>query len=196
MRKILLPLAAILLIAAAVPTFADRGEWELGLGWTPSQDIVNQTILNFHVAYAWSILYLSWDAYAMPAYWVYNATTYTDPWTGTTYDGIPNPGFLNLFDVGVRFYVRPVIAYAEIGTNLLYIYGGQIYKSPDGSSGVGVNARAGIGVRFGWWGVNVSGTQVFATWNDMKAAFGQAANGNWSKLTYGSVASFNATLYF
>ena len=81
MKRILLPLAAVLLLAMAVPAFAD---WELGMGWTPSRDIVDSTIVNFHVAYAWSILYFSWDAYAMPDYWVYNATTYTDPWTGVT----------------------------------------------------------------------------------------------------------------
>lgn len=34
MKKILLPLAAVLLLAMAVPAFA---EWELGLGWTPNQ---------------------------------------------------------------------------------------------------------------------------------------------------------------
>ena len=35
MKKLLLPLAAILLLALAVPAFAD---WELGMGITPSQN--------------------------------------------------------------------------------------------------------------------------------------------------------------
>ena len=86
MKKLLLPLAAILLLALAVPAFAD---WELGIGISPATNTApstdpNQTnaIVDFHVAYAMSILYFAWDAYAMPAYWVYNATTYVDPSTG------------------------------------------------------------------------------------------------------------------
>jgi hypothetical protein len=60
MKKTLPPLAATMVIALAVPASArPRGEWELGVGWTPSQDLVNQAIVNFHVGYAWSILYLS-----------------------------------------------------------------------------------------------------------------------------------------
>jgi len=196
MKKILLPVAAILLLALAVPAFADRGEWELGIGWTPSQDLVNDAIINFHVGYSWSVLYFSWDAYAMPDYWVYNATTFTDPYSGTLYYGTYLPGFLNLFDVGVKFYLRPVLVYAEVGTNLLYIYGGTIYKDPNGNSGVGVNARAGVGVKFGWWGVNLSGTQVFATWTDLEAAFSSAAHGNWSLLESGAVGTLNFAIYF
>lgn len=200
MKKLLLPLAAIMLLAIAVPSFAD---WELGLGISPSQNSTStdpsqvNSIIDFHVAYAWSILYFAWDAYAMPAYWVYNATTYIDPSSGWVYQGEDLPGFLNTFDVGLRVILRPVVFYGEIGTNLLYIYGGQIYKSPAGDSGVGVNARLGVGFRFGFWGVNISGTQVFATWTDMRAAFDQAINhGNTSDLTAGSVLTLNFVLYF
>ncbi|HVP17571.1 MAG TPA: hypothetical protein VMU36_01145 [Spirochaetia bacterium] len=185
MKKILLPLAAILLLALAVPAFAERGEWELGLSWTPSRNSSNiadpnavNSILGFHVGYAYSILYFSWDAFAMPDYWVWNATGYYAP------------GFLNLFDVGVRFVLRPVLAYGTIGFNHLYIYDSTDYGN------VGVNARAGIGVKFGWWGVNFSGTQVFANWNDLSAAFSDASRGNWSTLTDGSSVSFNVAIYF
>ena len=115
---------------------------------------------------------------------------------GWVYPGADVPGFLNIFDVGVRFILRPVVLYGEIGTNLLYLYGGQIYKDPNGS-GVGVNARIGAGVKFGFWGVNISGTQVFATWTDMRAAFNQAINhGNTADLTAGSVLTLNFVLYF
>ena len=104
------------------------------------------------------------------------------------------PGFLNTFDVGVRIILRPVVLYAELGPNLLYIYGGQIYK---GGEGVGVNGRIGAGVKFGFWGVNLSFTQVFATWTDFGAAFHQAIyNGNTSDLTAGSVLTLNFVLYF
>ena len=201
MKKLLLPLAAILLLALAVPAFAD---WELGLGISPSTNTSpstdpNQTnaILNFHVAYAISILYFAWDAYAMPSYWVYNATTYIDPVNGWIYPGADVPGFLNTFDIGVRIILRPIVLYGEIGTNLLYLYGGSIYKDPQGNPGVGVNARLGAGVRFGFWGINLSGTQVFATGADMRAAFDQAINhGNTRDLTAGSVLTLNFVLYF
>ena len=187
MKKILLPLAAVLLLAVAVPAFA---ELELGFGLTPSQDIVNQPIINFHVGYNWSILYFSWDAYAMPDSWVYNATTYTDAATGSVVPGYLEPGFLNLFDFGLKLQLRPVIGYAEIGTNYLYLRGDQSY------GGIGVNARAGVGLKFRWWGINVSGTQIFTSWNDLEGAFYEAAHGNWSDLTQGSVLSFNFCLYF
>jgi len=186
----------VLLLALAVPAFAERGEWELGIGWTPSSDLINDAIINFHIGYAYSILYFSWDAYAMPDYWVYNATTYVDPNTGYTIYGQYLPGFLNLFDVGVRFVIKPVLVYGEVGTNVLYIYGGQIYKDPNGNTGVGVNARAGVGLKFGWWGVNLSGTQVFATWNDLEQAFRQAGHGDWSYLESGAVGTLNFAIYF
>jgi hypothetical protein len=187
MKKILLPLAAVLLLSMAVPAFAygPRGEWELGLSWTPSKDANNVTdpnavnsILGFHVGYAWSVLYFSWDAYAMPDYWVSNMTGYYAP------------GFLNLFDVGLRFVIRPILAYAEVGGNNLFIYGSQDYGN------IGVNARVGVGLKFGWWGINVSGTQVFGNWDDLSAAFSDAARGDWSTLTDGSTASLNFAIYF
>jgi hypothetical protein len=200
MKRILLPLAVVMLLALAVPAFA---EWELGLGFTPAQNQSStdpnalQGIVNFHVGYAWNILYFSWDSFAMPDYWVYNATSYVDPTTGWYYPGSNVPGFLNMFDVGVRLVLRPIIFYAELGPNVLYLYGGQFYRDPNGGSGVGVNGRIGAGVKFGWWGINLSGTQVFASWNDMRGAFDQLFNhGNSSYLTDGSMISLNFALYF
>ncbi len=136
MKKLLVPLAAILLLALAVPAFAD---WELGIGITPSQNSTStdpgqvNSILDFHVAYAYSILYFAWDAYAMPAYWVYNATTYIDPTSGYVVSNPSDdvPGFLNTFDIGLRFILRPIVFYGEIGTNLLYLYGGSDLQGPE-----------------------------------------------------------------
>ncbi len=201
MKKLLMPLTVVALLALAVP--AAFAEWELGIGLTPIQDTTSADpravdgILNFHVGYSWSILYATWDAFAMPNYWVYNATSFVDPVHGSYYPGADVPGFLNLFDVGIKIYLRPFIGYAEIGTNMLYLYGGQIYKDPYGNLGVGVNGRLGAGVRFGMWGVNISGTQVFASWYDLRAALDQAFHhGNTAELTAGSVLSLNFTLYF
>ena len=194
MKKLLVPLVAILLLALAVPAFA---EWELGIGLTPGQvggppDPNNvDPIMDFHVGYAWSILYLSWDAYAMPDYWVYNNTTYVEPSSGYTIPGYVVPGFLNMFDVGARIVLKPVIAYAEIGTNYLYLRGGASYGK------IGVNARLGIGVKYGFWGTNLSGTQVFNSTADLSAAFHQGFyHGNWSSLTEGMVPTLNFVIYF
>jgi len=184
MRKRVSLLAAAFFLAMALPAFA---EWELGLGWTPNQnanDISSSgtvsSILSFHVGYAWKFLYLSWDSYAMPDWWV-------STMTGSSYYV---PGFLNLFDIGARAVLRPVLAYVEAGANCLYIYGGQIYGD------VGVNARAGVGLKFGWWGLNVSGTQVFSSLTDLSTAVQDAARGDWSTLTDGSMVSLNFVIYF
>jgi hypothetical protein len=194
MKKLLVPLAAILLLALAVP--AAFSEAELGIGLTPGQvggppDPNNvDPIINFHVGWNWSILYLSWDAYAMPDYWVYNNTTYIDPSTGYTIYGQNVPGFLNMFDIGVKIVLRPFVGYAEAGPNLLYLRGGDMYGR------VGVNFRVGGGVKFGFWGINLSGTQVFASGQDLNAAFHQAAHGDWSYLTQGMVPTLNFVIYF
>jgi hypothetical protein len=195
MKKLLLPLAAIMLLAFAVP--AAFSEAELGLGFTPGQvggppDPNNvDPIINFHVGWNWTILYLSWDAFAMPDYWVYNNTTYVDPVSGYIVPGYYVPGFLNMFDVGIKLVIRPFVGYAELGTNMLYLRGGQTYGK------IGVNARLGFGVKFGFWGINLSGTQVFASMQDLEAAFHQGfSNGNWSGVTEGMVPTINFTLYF
>jgi len=194
MKKLLVPLAAILLLALAVP--AAFSEAELGIGLTPGQvgnppDPNNvDPLLNFHVGYSWSILYLSWDAYAMPDYWVYNNTTYVDPSSGYIVSGYNVPGFLNLWDGGVKIFLRPFIGYAEIGFNTLYLRGGISYGK------IGVNFRAGAGVKFGFWGINLSGTQVFASGQDLEGAIHQAAHGDWSYLTQGMVPTLNFVLYF
>ncbi len=183
MKKLLLPLAAILLLAFAVPTaFADA---ELGIGLTPGQisgntDANAQPLESFHVGWSWTILYLSWDAYAMPDYWVWNAT-------GGSY---AVPGFLNLFDAGIKLTLQPFTAYLEVGTDYLYLRGGNTYPN------MGVNARLGLGLRFGWWGVDLSGTQVFASFGDMEAAFKDAAAGNTATLLNGLVPTLNFTIYF
>jgi hypothetical protein len=188
MKKILVPLAVIALLGLAVPAaFADA---ELGIGLTPgwisgNTDPNADPLLNFHIGWSWTILYLSWDAYAMPDYWVYAATSIYDPLGGYLV-----PGFLNLFDAGIKIELRPFIGYAEVGTDLLYLRGGGMYGK------IGVNARLGLGVKFGWWGINLSGTQVFASWQDLRAAFSEAAHGDSSFLMDGMVPTLNFTLYF
>ena len=198
MKKLLVPLAVIALLALAVPSaFAVPSEWELGVGWSPASDPQSaergavDSLINFHVGYSWNILYLSWDAYALPDYMVYNLTSYVDANNGYFYPGYFVPGFMNLFDVGLKFYLRPVLGYVEVGTNALYLYGGQMYNG-----GLGVNARLGIGFKFGWWGINLSGTDVFASWGDLGYAFGQMFNGNFGPIGDGALLTINFAIYF
>ena len=66
-----------------------------------------------------------------------------------------------MFDVGLKIVLRPFIAYAEVGTNSSISAAGHTYDH------VGVNARLGAGVKFGFWGINLSGTQVFASTRDL-----------------------------
>jgi len=201
MKKLLAPLAVLLLLALAVP--AAFAEVELGMSWTPfnnpnapaTDPSKNDSITGFHVAYSWFILYGSWDALAMPAFWVEQATSYVDPVTETYYPGFGVPGFLNLYDVGVRFYLRPLIVYAEAGINSLYVYGGQTFDR------VGANLRLGAGARFGFWGLNLSGTAVFASTEDLGAvlkALGAEQTRSWAvkQISDGLVPSLNLTFYF
>ncbi len=98
--------------------------------------------------------------------------------------------FLNMFDGGIRIVLRPFLVYAEIGPNMLYLRGGDFFGK------VGVNFRVGAGLKFGFWGINLSGTQVFASWDDLSAAAHQAGHGNWSYLTQGMVPTLNFVIYF
>ena len=198
MKKLLVPLAVVALLAFAVPSaFAAQSEWELGMGWTPSTNSSStdpnavNSLINFHVGYAWTILYASWDAYALPDYMVYNLTSYVDPSSGNWVLGYYTPGFMNLFDVGLRLVLRPFLGYVEVGPNVLYLHGGTIYQG-----GVGVNARMGVGLKFGWWGFNISGTDIFGSWNDLSYAFSQMFHGNLGPLGDGALVSFNFALYF
>jgi hypothetical protein len=162
MKKLLVPLAAALLLAMAVP--AAFAEWELGLSATPvpgGQSGGVDTITGFHVGYNWGILYGSWDALAMPAAFISNMTGYWDAVNNIYVEGPYVPGFLNLFDAGLRVIIQPVVLYAELGTNYL-----KAYKNL-AIGGFGANLRIGAGVRFGFWGVSLSGTAVFPSFGNM-----------------------------
>jgi hypothetical protein len=174
MKKLLVLLAAALLMAMAVPAaFADV---ELGLSGTPLADPMTgavDTSTGFHVGYSWSVLYLSWDAIAVHSGFVSSQTGYWDQnnWVSGPYV----PGFINLFDAGLLITLRPFVLYTEIGTNTLYVYRPDINR---GGGSFGANLRLGAGLRFGFWGVNVSGTAVF------------------SAITQALVPSLNLTFYF
>jgi hypothetical protein len=179
-KKLFAPLGVIVLLGIAAPvSFA---EVELGFGLTSGSvvggDANSSLIPNFHLGLSLDILYFSWDAYAMPDYWTNN------------FVGVYVPSFLNTFDAGLKLVFKPLLLYGEVGPNFLYLRGGQT------SDTVGVNLRLGIGLKFRWWGINVSGTELFSSWDNMGSAFGQAWHGNWSCLSEGMTPALNFTLYF
>jgi hypothetical protein len=197
MKKLLGPLAVLVLLALAVPAFA---EVELGISATPVQGGQSNaggydTITGFHVGYAWSIIYLSWDALAMPAVLVQNMTGHFDEKTSSYVTGVYAPGFLNLYDAGLRLVLQPFLVYAEVGTNNLYVYKNQ------GGGSFGANLRIGAGLRFNTWGVNLSGTSVFDSFDQLsktltKLASKDTANEAIAAIGKNIVPSINLTFYF
>ena len=156
------------------------------------------TITGFHVGYAWTILYGSWDALAMPAQFISNMTGDWDAANNVYVDGPYAPGFLNLFDVGIRLIIQPFVLYTEVGTNKIYVY-----KNLGGGGDFGANLRLGAGLRFGFWGVSLSGTAVFSSFQQLtqtvKGVFAQDTaiqNQAISAIGQNLVPSLNFTLYF
>jgi hypothetical protein len=154
MKKLLVPLAVMLLLALAVPAaFAAPSQIELGMSWVPYQNVndpaVSDYITGFHVGYAWYILYAAWDALALPGSYV------------ATYTAYDVPAFLNLFDGGLRLVIGPFVGYTTVGTNLLHVYG--IGNLP----GFGANVKVGLGLKFGWWGFGAYLIRPYAAWDEM-----------------------------
>jgi hypothetical protein len=197
MRKSVLLVAFVLLaMFVATPAFA---ELELGLSWTPvpaDADDPNATgeeelesMMGFHVGYGfWGIFYASWDSLVMP------------PRLIAGFTGYELPGFLNLYDAGIRLRIGPVIAYVTAGINNLYVYRQAELGQIDAS--VGANLRLGAGAQFGWWGVNVSGTAVFDTFKQLTQTVGALAGTDLERqvavdtIVNGLIPSLNVTLYF
>jgi len=167
-KRIRVTLMVIVILGAATPAFA---EWELGLslfpasqGTLPAQPSGNiDWMVGFHLGHNfWKIAYLSWDAISLPDFMTQDLSM-----------GAYNvPSFLNLYDTGVRLVGGPLLAFAEIGLNNMWIYDVGLQPLAD----MGANMRAGFGVRSRWWGVTVSATEVFPRVSDLSSTFG----GMWS----------------
>ena len=156
---------AVALIGCAIPAFA---EWELGVSWTPVPNALTDgnsridSMTGYHVGYASSIVYGSWDILVVPEFLVEDWTQYYDVETGIYHPGCYDSGYLHLFDAGIRLVARPFIGFAEAGINSLFVHGEGFIPG-----GFGANLRLGLGVKFGWWGVTLSGTSVFTSWRDL-----------------------------
>lgn len=192
MKRVLVLVSAVLLLALATPAFA---EWELGASFTPvstNTDVSGQqkwdAMWGTHIGLSWFILYGSWDAIAVPNFMVENMTN----------SAFSVPGFINLFDAGIRIVLSPLVGFAEVGTNALWVYQEGLLKD-----GLGANLRVGLGLKFGGWGVNVAGTSVFSSFSDLKQALQDLASQSsstqkrgWNEVTKGMFPSAQLGIYF
>ena len=176
MRRVFLPLIVVVLLALSAPVFA---EIELGASFTPAEYMMSaeiqqlekflgaedvfEAIFGFHIGYSWWwLFYGSWDAMVMPPWWVYSITV------GEEASGIYRPAFLNLFDVGVRPTLGPIMLLAEAGINNIRIYGQEgLGVEGAGEANFGVNLRLGAGLMFDSWSITVTGTSVYNTFDKM-----------------------------
>jgi hypothetical protein len=200
MRKLII---ALLMIAVlAIPAFSIG--WEVGMHATvaPSGNREGDIdfITGFHVGISpIAILYASWDALALPPNMISGMTGYSDA-EGVWHQGVFRPGFLNLFDVGFRFLLGPVALFTTVGTNNIYVY--KQSDLPEGAGGSwGANLRLGAGLKFGFWGVSLTGTAIFPSFPFLIEVFrqlGSEENRAWAldQIVNGLVPSLMATLYF
>ena len=179
MKKRVAIVAALLALAVALPLSA--GQWDLGLSFTPvikgeedeaqtgDKDPFEKVLPGFHFGYRWAgILYASWDAIVMPPEYITDMTGYTVTEGDFEYFkyGPYAPGFLNLWDIGLKGLLGPVVLYTEIGINTIYVYK-QSEIPDDFKSNVGANWRAGVGGKFNNWGVNLDFTAIFPSFKSM-----------------------------
>ena len=201
MRKAVLA-AVVLLLLMTAPAFSliGPGEIELGLSWTPleadqsagpdAEEDALDAMTGFHVGYVlWNFLYLSWDSLVAPP-------SLISDWTGFS-----RPGFLNLYDAGIRFLIKPVLGYVTIGMNNIYVYRQGDLQGLENN--FGANLRIGAGVKFDWWGVNLSGTAVFpsfqrmiGTLKNLAATNSDIQNAAVQAIGDSLVPSINVTVYF
>jgi hypothetical protein len=193
MRKTVLAVAVVMmLIMISAPAYSN--ELELGLSWTPvpgdesmGEDSLD-SMTGFHVGYVMlNFLYGSWDSLVVPP-------SVISEWTGYY-----RPGFLNLFDFGIRIQIRPLVASVGVGVNNVRIH------EPETAFGLetnfGANLRLMAGLRFDWWGIGLTGTAVFPSFEYMVNTLeGLVADSTrqyaLSKIGDSLVPSIGFTLYF
>jgi hypothetical protein len=192
MRKsVLITALLVLVLAVATPVFAEielgiSGTFDPGQASDPDKEL--DIIPGFHVGYSWAIFYASWDAMVLP------------PGLVNEFTGFQRPGFLNLIDAGIRLRIGPIVTYATVGTNNIYVYGQS--ELGDFNPEFGANIRVGLGLTFGFWGVNLSGTTVFSSFDRLARtlqAFGGTPAEQQAALDTildGLIPALNLTLYF
>lgn len=193
MRKLIV--AMVLIAVVALPGFTIG--LEVGLSGTPvpTGEGGAEWIVGAHLGVSpMAILYASWDALVMPPGAISGMTGYVDS-EGYWHEGPYLPGFLNLFDVGVKLDISKLVLLAELGVNTIYVY-----KQED-TMDFGANLRVGAGLKFGAWGVTVTGTSVFASMdtlvNTLKALVAESTR-KWAfdRIAGSLVPSIMAVVYF
>jgi len=205
MRKLIV---ALLMIAVlAIPAFSIG--WEVGMHATVvpngQESGANSggvdPIFGFHLGISpIAILYASVDSLMLPPYMIQGMTGYQDATTQVWVQGYYRPGFLNMFDAGFRLLLGPIAIHATVGVNSIYVY--KQAELPAGTGGNwGANLRLGAGLKFGFWGVSLTGTAIFPSFANMFEVFkqlGSDQNRQWAldQIVNGLVPSLMATLYF
>ncbi len=178
-------IVAVLLLVMSIPLFANQ--LELGISATmvipeaadseseysdAQQDVFETILPGFHIAYRWwEIFYATWDSMVMPPEMITDMTGVIvqdefDPDFTYFRPGPYRPGFLNLWDLGIKLILGPVVVHTELGVNTIYVHN-QSELPDDFSTNFGANWRAGVGVKFNMWGVNADFTSIFPSFNTM-----------------------------
>jgi hypothetical protein len=154
MRKLIV---AILFVAViALPGFSLGVDFGIS-GTLPTSALsgnfsASDIIPGFHVGISpWFILYASWDSLVMNSGAIGGLT------------GTYLPGFLNLYDAGLRIILGPIVVLVEAGINNVYVY----KQGVTGANGLGANLRVGLGLKFKWWGITATGTSVFPNFTNL-----------------------------
>jgi hypothetical protein len=159
------------------------GEIELGMSFTPGsflksdeqkaldaisvadQGTLGDNILGFHVGYSfWWLFYASFDSLIVPPWWVDQQV------------GIPAPGYINFFDVGIRPRIGPIYLLATVGINTLYIH--SAYADKNAENSMGVNIRLGAGLKFDALGISLTGTYTEADFAQLQKTITALTEGN------------------
>ncbi len=108
-------------------------------------------------------------------------TSWYDETNEIMVQGPYRPGFLNMFDVGIRPQIGPVILMATVGINTIYIHGQNVEGLVDMervNPDLGANLRFGVGWKFDFWGLMITGTQIYPSFGDITDIFGGIINGS------------------
>jgi hypothetical protein len=167
----------VILLISMGSAFAN--ELELGFGLAPMEvdsqggegDMWDDSLKALHVGYNFGWIFLaSLDTFILPPQMVLDMS-----------DGIiaGRPGMVNLYDIGVRLRLGPLMTFAQIGTNTLYIYRQSELVEEYGydmGGNFGANIRIGAGLRFGWWGFTGSLTSVQNSFSDVTSILKRIAS--------------------
>jgi hypothetical protein len=157
-KKVLLGL--LLLALAVTPQVVAEDDLELGVSFVPTSPPTEGEDLEFiwgsHLGYRfWGIFYAGWDALIVPPHMIKTWTPFF------------RPGYLNLFDAGLRLDIGPLVGHATIGVNRIYVYR-QDADSLEFNDNMGANLRLGAGLKLNnTWGFSVQGRSIFHSMDEL-----------------------------